>query len=174
MGGGPSISAPPALPPPPPTPPAITPPAAPSPKETAEATTEAWSNFYNNALNSYISNIPRIAEAETQARIAQQPTQRALERQLSALDYQASVQAALQLERQYGPQRSLETMRRQYEQSPSAFALSRGLGQRYERQFAQLYGVSPQAAVPANVSQAAGVAPVDYFSTISTKFNPTV
>jgi bisphosphoglycerate-dependent phosphoglycerate mutase len=168
MGGGPSIPAPP--PPPPPLPP----PPAPDPRETAKATTEAWTNFYNNALNSYISNIPRIAEAETQARIAQQPTQRALERQLSALDQQASIQAALQLERQYGGQRSIELMRRQYELSPSAFALSRGLGQQYERQFAQLYGVSPQASVPATVSQAAGVSPVDYFSTISTKFNPQI
>ena len=168
MGSGPSISAPPPMPQAPVAPP------QPSPSEVANATTEAWTNFYNNALNSYISNIPRIAEAETAARIAQQPKQRALERQLSALDYQAFVQAGLQLEREYGGQRSLETLRRQYEQSPSAFALNRALGEQYTRQFGQLYGVNPYTSVPTNVSQAGTTKPVDLYGQIPQSMNPKI
>jgi hypothetical protein len=165
MGGGPSISAPPPMPQAPPQP---------SPREVAQATTEAWTNFYNNALNSYIGNIPRIAEAETTARIAQQPKQRALERQLSALDYQAFVQSGLQLEREYGGQRTLETLRRQYEQSPTAFALNRALGEQYARQFGQIYGVSPFASVPGNVAQPATARPVDVYGSIPQGLNPKV
>lgn len=168
MGGGPSISSPPALPPPPPAP------TQPDPREVAKATTEAWSDFYNNALNSYIGKIPAIAEAETAARIAQQPKQRALERQLSALDYLSSVQSGLQLEQQYGPQRTIETLRRQYEMSPKAFAINRALGEQYAKQFGQLYGAAPEASVPSNISQNIGVAPVDYYSTIGTQLNPKV
>lgn len=165
MGGGPSVPAPPPLP---------QAPSQPSPGEVADATASAWSKFYANALNTYISNIPRIAEAETTARIAQQPKQRALERQLSALDYETFVRAGLQLEREYGGQRSTETLRRQYELSPSAFAINRALGEQYERQFGQLYGVSPRASVPANVAIPAGVPPVDYYGTIGTSLNPKV
>lgn len=165
MGGGPSVSAPPALP---------QAPSQPNPSEVANATASAWSQFYDNAMNTYISNIPRIAEAETTARIAQQPKQRALERQLSALDYQAFVQAGLQLERQYGGQRSTEALRRQYELSPSAFAINRALGEQYERQFGQLYGVSPRASVPANVAMTGTMPPADYYSTISTGLNPKI
>ena len=159
MGGGPSIPA----PPPPP-----------DPAKTADASAEAYTKFYKNALNEYIGRLPDIVRTETNLRVQYQPTQRALERQLAALDQRASVQSGLQLERELGGQRTLEGLRRQYETSPAAFALNRGLGDQMTRQFEQLYGQNPYTAVPINVAFAPTVAPVDYFKTIPDGMNPRV
>ena len=90
------------------------------------------------------------------------PRQRELERQMSALDLQKSVQAGLQVERELGPERSLEAMRRQFEMAPEAFATQRGMGQQAALQFARLYGQSPMGAVPQNVQQSAGKPLGDY------------
>ena len=143
MGGGPSIPA----PPPPP-----------DPLKAAQAN----ALFYRSSLETYIEKAPDIASLENALRIKYMPEQRQLERQLSAADQLAQVQTGLQLERQYGPQRTLETLRRQYEYSPEAFALNRALGQQMTRQFAQTYGVSPYGAVEPQVAYGGGVGPVNY------------
>jgi hypothetical protein len=117
---------------------------------------------------------PDIVRTDTELRVKYAPTQRSLERQLAALDSRSQVQSGLQLEREYGGQRTLEGLRRQFEASPAAFALNRATGDQMTRQFAQLYGKDPFASVPVNVSQAAGTAPVDYFSTIDAKLNPQI
>lgn len=143
--GGPSIPA----PPPPP-----------NPLDAARAN----DLFYRSSLETYIQKQPEIAELETRLREKYSPRQRELERQMSALDLQRAAMAGLQVERELGPQRSLETMRRQFELAPEAFATQRALGQQSALQFARLYGQSPMGAVPANVQQGAGVAPVDYLS----------
>lgn len=145
MGGGPSIPA----PPPPP-----------NPLEAARAN----ELFYKSSLETYIQKQPEIAALEQRLRERYSPRQRELERQMSALDLQRAAQAQLQVERELGPQRSLEAMRRQFEMAPEAFATQRGLGQQAALQFARLYGQSPMGAVPANVQQGAGVPPVDYLS----------
>lgn len=149
MGGSPSIPA----PPPPPDPNAV-----------AQANAEA----YKKNVETYIQKAPEMAALENKLRIQYMPQQRSLERQLSALDQLQGVQSGLQLERQYGPQRSVETLRRQYELSPQAYALNRGLGAQMTRQFAQLYGQSPYASVEPNVAFNQGVAPVDVYATIGT------
>ena len=92
------------------------------------------------------------------------PRQRELERQMSALDLQRSAQAGLQVERELGPQRSVEARRRQFEMAPEAYATQRGLGQQAAVQFARLYGKSPMGAVPQNVQESQGIANVDYLS----------
>jgi len=143
MGGGPSIPA----PPPPPDP---------------IAAAKANSLFYRSSLETYVEKAPDIAELENALRIKYMPEQRQLERQLSAADQLSQVQAGLQLERQYGPQRTLETLRRQYEYSPQAFALNRALGDQYTRQFERTYGVSPYASVEPQVAYGGGVPPVNY------------
>lgn len=143
MGGGPSIPA----PPPPP-----------DPIKAAQAN----ALFYRSSLETYVEKAPEIAELENALRIKYMPEQRQLERQLSAADQLAQVQAGLQLERQYGPQRTLETLRRQYEYSPEAFALNRALGQQMTRQFERTYGVSPYGAVEPDVMLGGGVRPVNY------------
>ena len=109
-----------------------------------------------------------MAELENKLRMQYMPQQRELERQLSALDQASSVKSNLELERQYGAQRTLESLRRQYEYSPEAFALNKGLGQQMTTQFARLYGQSPYASVQPEVAFSQGAAPVDYFSTIGT------
>jgi len=149
MGGGPSIPA----PPPPP-----------DPMRAAEANLM----FYRGSLDAYIEKSPALAETENKLRIKYMPAQRQLERQLSALDQRASVQSGLQLEREMGGQRTLEGLRRQYETSPAAFALNRGLGDQMTRQFEQLYGQSPYGSVPLNVAFAPTRPPVDYIGTIGT------
>ena len=159
MGGGPSIPA----PPPPP-----------DPAKTADASAEAYTKFYRNALNEYITRLPDIVRTDTQLRVQYAPTQRGLERQLSALDQRAAVQTGLQLEREYGGQRTLEGLRRQFEASPAAFALNRGMGDQLTRQFGQLYGADPYASVPLDAALAGTVAPVDYFKTIPDSMNPRV
>lgn len=145
MGGGPSV---PAQPPPP------------NPLEAARAN----DLFYRSSLETYIQKQPDIAGLEQRLREKYMPRQRELERQMSALDLQRSAQAGLQVERELGPQRSVEAMRRQFETAPEAFATQRGLGQQAAIQFARLYGQSPMGAVPQEVQQSQGVNQVDYLT----------
>ena len=147
MGGGPSIPA----PPPPPDP--------------LKAAT-ANDIFYRSSLETYIQKQPEIAALEQRLREKYSPRQRELERQMSALDLQRSAQAGLQVERELGPQRSLEAMRRQFEMAPEAYATQRGLGQQAAIQFARLYGQSPMGAVPQNVQQSQGIGNADYLSNL--------
>lgn len=149
MGGSPSIPA----PPPPPDPNAV-----------AQANAEA----YKKNIETYMEKAPGMAELENKLRIQYMPQQRSLERQLSALDQQAGVQAGMQLERQYGPQRTLEALRRQYETSPQAYALNRGLGDQMTRQFERLYGTSPYASVEQNVAMNRQPGPFDFYGTVGT------
>jgi hypothetical protein len=156
MGGGPSIPA----PPPPPDPAAV-----------AQANAEA----YKKNIETYIEKAPEMAQLENKLRIQYLPQQRGLERQLSALDQQAGVQAGMQLERQYGPQRTLENLRRSYEQSPQAYALNRGLGDQMTRQFERLYGTSPYGSVESNVAMNRQPGPVDLYGTFGTEIsNPSL
>jgi len=156
MGGGPSIPA----PPPPPDPAAV-----------AQANAEA----YKKNIETYIEKAPEMAQLENKLRIQYLPQQRGLERQLSALDQQAGVQAGMQLERQYGPQRTLESLRRQYETSPQAYALNRGLGDQMTRQFERLYGTSPYASVEQNVAFNRQPGPMDFYGTVGTNIsNPSL
>ena len=152
MGGGPSIPA----PPPPPDPSAV-----------AQANAEA----YKKNIETYMERAPGMAELENKLRIQYVPQQRSLERQLSALDQQAGVQAGMQLERQYGPQRTLESLRRQYETSPQAYALNRGLGDQMTRQFERLYGTSPYGSVESNVAFNRQPGPVDFYGTVGTNIS---
>ena len=147
MGGGPSIPA----PPPPPDP--------------LKAAT-ANDIFYRSSLETYIQKQPEVAALEQRLREKYSPRQRELERQMSALDLQRSAQAGLQVERELGPQRSVEAMRRQFEMAPEAYATQRGLGQQAAIQFARLYGQSPMGAVPQNVQQSQGIGNVDYLSNL--------
>ena len=154
MGGGPSIPS----PPPPPDPAAV-----------AQANAEA----YKKNIETYIKKAPEMASLENKLRLQYVPQQRSLERQLSALDQQAGVQAGMQLERQYGPQRTLESLRRQYETSPQAYALNRGLGDQMTRQFERLYGTSPYGSVESNVAFNRQPGPVDFYGTVGTNIrNP--
>ena len=152
MGGGPSIPA----PPPPPDPAAV-----------AQANAEA----YKKNIETYIEKAPEMASLENKLRLQYVPQQRSLERQLSALDQQAGVQAGMQLERQYGPQRTLESLRRQYETSPQAYALNRGLGDQMTRQFERLYGTSPYGSVESNVAFNRQPGPMDFYGTIGTSIS---
>ena len=152
MGGGPSIPA----PPPPPDPAAV-----------AQANAEA----YKKNIETYIEKAPEMASLENKLRLQYVPQQRSLERQLSALDQQAGVQAGMQLERQYGPQRTLESLRRQYETSPQAYALNRGLGDQMTRQFERLYGTSPYGSVESNVAFNRQPEPVDFYGTVGTNIS---
>jgi len=147
MGGSPSIPA----PPPPP-----------DPLKAAEAN----DLFYRSSLETYIQKQPEIAALEQRLREKYSPRQRELERQMSALDLQRSAQAGLQVERELGPQRSVEAMRRQFEMAPEAYATQRGLGQQAALQFARLYGQSPMGAVPQNVQQSQGIGNVDYLGNL--------
>ena len=156
MGGSPSIPA----PPPPPDPNAV-----------AQANAAA----YRTNINTYIEKSPEMAALENKLRIQYLPAQRGLERQLSALDQQSGVQAGMQLERQYGPQRTLESLRRQYETSPQAYALNRGLGDQMTRQFERLYGASPYSSVEQNVAMNRQPGPVDFYGTVGTNIsNPNL
>ena len=147
MGGKPSVPS----PPPPPDPSAV-----------AQANAE----MYRKNIDTYIEKSPAMAELENKLRMQYMPQQRELERQLSALDQAASVKSNLELERQYGAQRTLESLRRQYEYSPEAFALNKGLGRQMTKQFSQLYGENPFESVQPDVAFSRGPAPVDYYSTI--------
>ena len=147
MGGGPSIPA----PPPPP-----------NPIEAAKAN----ALFYRSSLETYIEKSPDIAELENKLRVKYMPEQRQLERDLSAGDQRAAVQTGLQLEREYGGQRTLEGLRRQYETSPAAFALNRGLGDQMTRQFERLYGQNPYGSVNYSIAFSPTRQPVDYLGNI--------
>jgi hypothetical protein len=147
MGGSPSIPA----PPPPP-----------NPLEAARAN----DLFYRSSLETYIQKQPDVAALEQRLREKYMPRQRELERQMSALDLQKTAQAGLQVERELGPQRSVEAMRRQFEMAPESYATQRGLGQQAAIQFARLYGQSPMGAVPQNVQQSQGIGNVDYLSNL--------
>jgi hypothetical protein len=157
MGGSPSIPS----PPPPPDPAAV-----------AQANAEA----YKMNIDTYLSKSPEMAAMENKLRIQYMPQQRSLERQLSALDQRSGVQSGMQLEQEYGPQRSLEALRRQYESNPQAYALNRGLGDQMTRQFGRLYGTSPYASVEPNVAFAPRQAPpTDIYGTIGTGIsNPSL
>jgi hypothetical protein len=156
MGGSPSIPS----PPPPP-----------NPREVAQANADA----YRMNIDTYIEKAPAMSALENKLRIQYTPQQRSLERQLSALDQQAGVQAGLQLERQYGPQRTLESLRRQYETSPQAYALNRGLGDQMTKQFERLYGTSPYGSVEQNVAFNRQPGPFDFYGTIGTNIgNPNL
>ena len=120
--------------------------------------------FYRSSLETYIQKQPDVAGLEQRLREKYMPRQRELERQMNALDLQRSAQAQLQVERELGPQRSLEAMRRQFEMSPEAFATQRALGQQAAAQFARIYGASPMEAVPSDVQKSAGVQPIDYLT----------
>ena len=152
MGGSPSIPA----PPPPPDPNAV-----------AQANAAA----YRTNINTYIEKAPEMAALENKLRIQYLPAQRVLERQLSSLDQLQGVQSGMQLERQYGPQRTLEGLRRSYEQSPQAYALNRGLGDQMTRQFERLYGASPYASVEQNVAFNRQPGPMDFYGTIGTNIS---
>ena len=150
MGGSPSIPS----PPPPPDPNAV-----------AQANAAA----YRMNVDTYLEKSPEMAAMENKLRIQYMPQQRSLERQLSALDQQAATLASLQNERQLGSQRTLEGLRRSYEQSPQAYALNRGLGDQMTRQFERLYGASPYASVEPSVAFAPRNAPpTDIYGTIGT------
>jgi len=134
------------------------PPPPPDPMQAAQAN----ALFYRSSLETYIEKSPDIAALENALRVKYMPEQRQLERQMAAADQLAQVQAGLQLERQYGGQRTLEGLRRQYEYSPQAYALNRGLGNQLTAQFARTYGQPAESSVERNVAFNAGVAPVDY------------
>ena len=154
MGGSPSIPS----PPPPPDPAAV-----------AQANAEA----YKLNIETYLAKSPELAAMENKLRIQYLPQQRSLERQLSSLDQLQGVQSGMQLERQFGPQRTLEGLRRAYEQSPQAYALNRGLGDQMTRQFERLYGASPYGSVEQNVAMNRQPGPVDFYGTVGTNIaNP--
>lgn len=156
MGGGPSIPA----PPPPP-----------DPADVARANAKA----YRMNIDTYIEKAPAMAALENKLRIQYLPQQRSLERQLSALDQLQGVQSGMQLERQFGPQRTLEGLRRAYEQSPQAYALNRGLGDQMTRQFERLYGTSPYGSVEPSVAFNRQPEPFDFYGTIGTNIsNPSL
>ena len=152
MGGSPSIPA----PPPPPDPAAV-----------AQANAEA----YKLNIETYLAKSPELAAMENKLRIQYLPQQRSLERQLSSLDQLQGVQSGMQLERQFGPQRTLEGLRRSYEQSPQAYALNRGLGDQMTRQFERLYGTSPYGSVEQNVAFNRQPGPVDFYGTVGTNIS---
>ena len=152
MGGSPSIPS----PPPPP-----------NPQEVAQANAAA----YRMNIDTYIEKAPEMAQLENKLRIQYLPQQRSLERQLSALDQLQGVQSGMQLERQFGPQRTLEGLRRAYEQSPQAYALNRGLGDQMTRQFERLYGTSPYASVEPNVAFNRQPGPIDFYGTVGTNIS---
>lgn len=119
-------------------------------------------------VDTYIQKLPEMTAVENKMRMQYMPQQRELERQLSALDQLAAVRSGLETERMFGPQRSLETLRRSYELSPQGYALQRGLGAQLTRQFEQLYGRSPYASVEPQVAFGPQTPPASYYGTIGT------
>jgi hypothetical protein len=149
-------------------------PSAPPPPDPS-AVAQANAEMYRKNIDTYIEKQPAMAELENKLRMQYMPQQRELERQLSALDQSASVQSQLQLEQKYGGQRTLEALRRQYEYSPEAYALNKGLGQQMTTQFARLYGQSPYGAVQPEVAFAPKGVPADYLSKIGSNVsNPNM
>jgi hypothetical protein len=123
---------------------------------------------YKMNVDTYIRKLPEMTAVENKMRMQYMPQQRELERQLSALDQLAAVRSGLEAERTYGPQRSLETLRRSYELSPQGYALQRGLGSQLTRQFEQLYGRSPYESVEPQVAFGPQSAPATFYGTIGT------
>ena len=140
------------------------PPPPPNPQEVAAANAAA----YRMNVDTYIQKLPEMTAVENKMRMQYMPQQRELERQLSALDQLAAVRSGLETERLYGPQRSLETLRRSYELSPQGYALQRGLGSQLTRQFAQLYGRSAYESVEPNVAFGPRTPAANYYGTIGT------
>ena len=126
---------------------------------------------YKMNVDTYIKKLPEMTAVENKMRMQYMPQQRELERQLSALDQLAAVRSGLETERTYGPQRSLETLRRSYELSPQGYALQRGLGSQMTRQFAQLYGRSPYESVEPNVAFGPQSPAATYYGTIGTNIS---
>jgi len=151
-------------------------PSAPPPPDPS-AVAQANAEMYRKNIDTYIEKQPAMAELENKLRMQYMPQQRELERQLQALDQAASVQSQLQLEQKYGGQRTLEALRRQYEYSPEAYALNKGLGQQMTTQFARLYGQSPYGAVQPEVafSPQAVKGSADYYNKIGSNVsNPNM
>ena len=150
-------------------------PAAPPPPDPA-AVAQANADAYKKNVETYLEKSPEMAAMENKLRIQYMPQQRSLERQLSALDQQSAALSALQNERQFGSQRTMEGLRRSYEQSPQAYALNRGLGTQMTRQFERLYGESPYASVEPGVAFAPrNMPPQDIYGTIGTNIaNPNL
>jgi len=148
MGGSPSVPA----PPPPP-----------DPVNAAKAN----ELYYRSSMETYVANQGDIAALEQRLREQYNPRQRELERQMSALDTQRAAQTGLQVEREYGPQRSLEALRRQYEIDPNAFAVQRGLGKQASAQYARLYGQSPESSVPYEVTRPSATKEANYLTGLS-------
>ncbi|NBW19639.1 MAG: hypothetical protein EBR82_67865 [Caulobacteraceae bacterium] len=139
------------------------------------AVAQANAEAYKMNVDTYIKKLPEMTAVENKMRMQYMPQQRELERQLSALDQLAAVRSGLEAERTYGPQRSLETLRRSYELSPQGYALQRGLGAQLTRQFEQLYGRSPYASVEPNVAFGPQSPAANYYGTIGTNIsNPTL
>jgi len=138
-------------------------PAAPPPPNPVDAA-KANDLYYRSSLETYLQTQPEIAQLDTNIREKYAPRQRELDRQMAALDLQKAAQAQLQVERELGPQRSIEAMKRQFELSPNAFATQQALGQQAAVQFARLYGQPAMNAVPTEVQQSTGISPVDYLS----------
>ena len=124
------------------------PPPPPDPAAVAQANAEA----YKKNIETYIEKAPEMASLENKLRIQYVPQQRSLERQ-------------------YGPQRTLESLRRQYETSPQAYALNRGLGDQMTRQFERLYGTSPYGSVEPSVAFNRQPGPVDFYGTVGTNIS---
>jgi hypothetical protein len=132
---------------------------------------QANADAYRMNVDTYIQKLPEMTAVENKMRMQYMPQQRELERQLSALDQMAAVRSGLETERTYGPQRSLETLRRSYELSPQGYALQRGLGSQLTRQFAQLYGRSPYESVEPNVAFGPQSPAATYYGTIGTNIS---
>ena len=137
-------------------------PPAPDPLKAAEAN----NLFYRSSLETYLQTQPQVADLENKIREKYGPRQRALDREMAALDLQKTALAQLQVVRELGPQRSIEAMKRQYELSPNAFAVQQGLGKQAALQFQRLYGSSPMEAIPASVQTQRGIPEIDYLSGI--------
>jgi hypothetical protein len=149
-------------------------PSAPPPPD-PNAVAQANAEMYRKNIDTYIEKSPAMAELENKLRVQYMPQQRELERQLSALDQAASVQSNLQLEQQYGGQRTLEALRRQFEYSPEAYALNKGLGKQLTSQFSRLYGQSPYEAVQPEVAFSPNNGPMNYYSKIKNNIsNPNI
>ena len=149
-------------------------PSAPPPPD-PNAVAQANAEMYRKNIDTYIEKSPAMAELENKLRVQYMPQQRELERQLSALDQAASVQSNLQLEQQYGGQRTLEALRRQFEYSPEAYALNKGLGKQMTSQLSRLYGESPYGAVQPEVAFSTNNGPMNYYSKIGSNIsNPKI
>ena len=139
---------------------------APAPPPNPLRTAEANERFYGSSRNTYVAKQDDLAMLEERIRSKYQPRQRKLEADLAAMDTRRLAESGLQTERELGPQRTLEALRRQFEMNPQAFAMNRAMGDQQATAFARLYGANPAGSVPGNVSNNAGIDPVDYLGAI--------